>query len=218
MRFQTKKTHSKKRQFITIALGVSLIAFGVWAFWQQYQTTHNPTPAIRGGTVTHSTDEPDETPIKECPEAAADMPRKIELPSLDKSGCIQPVGIDQDEKIAVPTNIHVVGWFVDSPKPGDPGVSIIDGHVQGRYSEAIFKHLGMLEEGDMVRVEFGDKSERQFKVATTNQYSAEQTATEQFKQLANIDKQLTLITCGGTFNRDTEQYDKRIVVRAELFE
>lgn len=194
-----------------------MIGFGLWGFWQRHQTTNNPDPTIPTEVVTHSTDRPDETPPK-CDDSytvPADQPRKIELPSLSVSGCIQPVGVDQENKIAVPTNIHVAGWFVDSVLPGDQGVSIIDGHVQGRYTEGIFKRLDELRPGDEVIVEFGDLSRQEFEAVSIGSYTVEQTSIEQYKALDGAERQLTLITCGGNYDPATQSYDQRTIVRAK---
>lgn len=212
------KPRHKVTKAAILLFGSVLIGFGAWAFWQRYRATHNPNPEIPAEIITHSTDNPDETPIpvEQCPEVPAGQPREVELPALGKSGCIQKVGVDQEDKIAVPTSIHVAGWFVDSPLPGEKGVSIIDGHVQGRYEDGIFKNINSLKQGETIKIEYGNGSVREFKVVDTDDYSVEQASQEQFKQLDNITNQLTLLTCGGNFDRASESYDQRTIVRATL--
>ena len=208
-----------------LALVIGLTGFGVWNFWQQYQATHQPEEVVRASlaelteTVTVSTDTPVETPpaCDDSYQMPADQPRKIELPSLGKTGCIQKVGIDQHNNIAVPTNIHVAGWFTGSTKPGEDGVSIIDGHFGGRYTDdAIFRDLNKLKPNELIKIEYGDRTWRTFTVVRTDLYSVDETAHQQFKKLEGIDKQLTLITCGGTYDNKAKTYNKRTVVRAAL--
>jgi len=201
------------------AVATMLIAYGAWGLVQWFAATHNK-PTISQSVVRHSTDQPDETPPTEaCKEyrVTADEPRMLELPSLGISGCIQKVGVDEASRIAVPPNVHLAGWFVDSVRPGDSGVSIINGHVQGNYQPAIFKRLDEAKPGELVRVQLGDKSWREATIASVDSYDIDRVATEQFRRLDKVDKQLTLITCGG-YDHATKSYQKRILVRAEFKE
>lgn len=188
---------------------------------QRHQTTHLPNPEIPTEVITHETEEPDETPpIEACRDYAVDdhLPRQIELPSVGASGCIQRVGVAADNAIAVPTNIHLAGWYVGSAIPGQPGVSIVDGHVLGRYNDAIFARLGELQPDEKIRIQFGDKTWKEFSVVSVDSYSVKQASEEQYKALPDVDKQLTLVTCGGTFDRLSQTYDRRVIVRAGLVE
>lgn len=215
-----KNKRSNKQSAVVLILAFVLIAFGAWGLWQHYLATHNPNPVISTKIVMHSTDEPDETPPN-CDDSytvSKNDPRKLELPSVNKSGCIQKVGIDQEKAVAVPTNVHVAGWYVGSARPGESGVSLIDGHVSGRYSEAVFTGLSKLKTGDPIRVQFGDKSWREFKVVDKQSLPAGEAGGVMLKQLDDIDKQLTLITCGGRFDRASQSYEDRVIIRSKLVE
>lgn len=202
-------------KILALLLAAGLIAYGAWGLWQYYRATHGPTPDIASETVTYSTDEPDEIPPN-CDDyrVADDQPRKIELSRVNISGCIQKVGLDQHQAIAVPTNVHLAGWYVGSAVPGDKGISIIDGHVQGRYSDAIFGTLKDVRAGDIIRVQFGDMSWKEFETVDTNSYSVAETTRHLLGQLEDVDNQLTLITCTGTYDRQSQSYNQRILVRA----
>jgi sortase (surface protein transpeptidase) len=126
------------------------------------------------------------------------------------------VGVDQHRAIAVPTNINLAGWYVEGPAPGEPGVSIVDGHVSGVESPGIFARLGDLRAGDPVTIERGDGTVLTFTVVTVDSYPTADTAREQFRALPGVERQLTLITCGGRYDPAIGTHDQRIVVRAEL--
>lgn len=214
----TKTKYSYKLSLLlALLLGFGLIFFAVHEFRQKYQATHNPNPEVKNETVTHSTDTPDETPPK-CSEyqVAPDQPRRIISGSVDISGCIQRVGVDQYNAVAVPQNIFVAGWFINSVKPGDVGLSIIDGHVHGKYSTAIFTNLKDLRPGDKFDIEFGDFSLKKFEVVRTNSYSPQETAIKMLRKDDEISNQLNLITCGGNFDRGSQQYYQRILVVSKL--
>ncbi len=211
--------HKRKNVLIAVVvvLASGLVAYGLWGLRERYQATHAPTPSIAAETISYSTDEPEETPPNCDDYRVADHePRKIEIPSIGVSGCIQKVAVDQKGAIAVPTNIHLAGWYVDSALPGQEGVSVIDGHVSGRYSDAIFTNLKNIKAGDAIRVQLGDGSWQQFKVTDKNSYSLDKMTGRLFDRLNGVNSQLTLITCGGRFDRASQTYDERIIVRAGL--
>lgn len=165
--------------------------------------------------ITYSTAQPDETkPDRQGYQwrGAPDEPKYIKLPTIEVEGFIQKVGIDQNQEVAVPTNIHIAGWFVDSVKPGQPGLSIIDGHINGRGSDGIFVNLEKLKRGDIYTIEFGDGTSKQFKVTDTTSVDTLDAASVLFSQDPDNPSQLNLITCGGNFDTTSRSYDKRVII------
>lgn len=217
--------HKKHRRYsvtiimiILLIVAGGLIAYGASGLWKRYQVTHKPNVTITTSVIMHSTGTRVETkpPCDDTYQAASGAPRQIEIPSQNIQGCIQRVGTDQNGAIAVPDNVHLAGWYVNSVLPGEPGVSLIDGHVLGRYGDAIFKNLGLVNIGDTIRVQMADLSWREFEVEEVLDLSVEETEKIMLEQKEGIAHQLTLITCTGTFDSDAETYNRRIVVRAEF--
>ena len=200
-------------------VGLSLIAWGSWGYLQQYTATHTPQPIKLEQVVTTSTDTPSETPPSDsCKEQAVapSDPHVLKMPSIGVDSCIQKVSTDQNGDIAAPSNVHLAGWYVKSVTPGEKGISLIDGHVSGRYSEAIFKRLKDLSPGTQVSVQRGDGQVVYFEVVDVTSYPAEKVMDALFNPLEGVDSQLTLITCGGKFDRQSQTYADRVVVRAKL--
>jgi sortase A len=219
MKHQVRKLASKKAiaAIVIIIGGAGLLVSGI-IFWDWYTTTHHfrlPSPTA---TVIHSSDKPNETPINTHAAAytvPADQPRLIELPTLGISGFIQRVGLDQNNAIATPGNVHMAGWYTGSATPGEDGVSIIDGHVHGRYEPGIFEHLDQLKSGDPITIEYGNGDRHKFSVVKVTSYPAAEAATHMFDALPSINQELVLITCGGKFNRQNASYDQRVLVYAQ---
>ena len=211
---------SKKWTYLWLAIALGLIAYGGVGFWQQYQATHQEPPSKQqmAEVVTHSTDTPDETAVDSCGRfvASDNQPRKIIIPRLEIDSCIQKVGVDQHDAIAVPSNIHVAGWFVDSAIPGESGVSIIDGHAGGRYTNGIFKHLNQLSPDDIIEIQIGDGRPQSFAVISVESYSVKETSREQYRHIEGVESQLTLVTCGGDYDSEQQSYDQRVIVRSRL--
>lgn len=169
--------------------------------------------------VTRSLDNPSEVAISKetyISTATAGEPSRISLPSIGAEGLVQKVGIDQHQAVAAPTNVHLAGWYVNSLKPGDAGLSVIDGHVDGRTERGIFYNLKKLKPNDIFTVTFGDGVEKQFVVKSLKQVSTADTPDALFAQDPSITNQLNLITCGGSFNQQTRTYDQRTIVVSAL--
>lgn len=215
--------HKIRRQIIIAAIllvALALISYGLWNVWKRYRSIHQSSVSIPSETITYSTDEPEESlpPCDDSYTVPDENPRAIEIGGQEIAGCIQKVGVDQNNAIAVPSNVHLAGWYVNSPLPGQNGVSIIDGHVLGRYVDAIFTNLKDIREGEIVRIQFGDMSWKEFEVVEVLDVSSEEANTKVFEQLTGVESQLTLITCGGNFDKALQTYDRRVLVRAKLIE
>lgn len=197
----------------SIGLAAVLLGSNLWPLAQPTQSDH-PAASV----VTHSTDHPDETKPKDDYHwiGAARDPKRIILPSIGVDAYIQNVGVDQNKQVAVPNNIHMGGWFVDSARPGDPGLSIIDGHLNGSHADGIFINLDAVKTGDTFTIEFGDRSMRNFRINDVKVVALNEAASVLFSQDPNIANQLTLITCGGTYDPQVRLYDKRVIVTSEL--
>jgi sortase A len=220
MKAQLKKYLAKLRRKKLLMLGavIVLVIIG-WKIGQRQPEATLSEP-YAAATITYSTDTPDETkPKKEYQwRGGANDPRLINLPTIQTEGFIQNVGVDQNKQIAVPNNIHLAGWFVDSVQPGQTGLSIIDGHVDGRKNDGIFKHLAGLKENDEYTIEMGDGRLKRYRVKTTVTVATKDAAGILFSQDPKIKSQLNLVTCGGSFDRQSRQYDKRIIVSSELIQ
>ncbi len=167
--------------------------------------------------VTYSVGRPSEKEMGEY-EVPSHMPRKITLKSIHTSGYIQMVGIDQNNDISVPTNVLMAGWYVNSVRPGDKGLSIITGHRDGIMKKGIFRHLNDLKKGDKFEVQYGDRSVRNFKVRDIQIMPSEEVHEVLYEHRGDIEKQLNLVSCIGTYIRHLQTYDKRIIVITESIE
>lgn len=196
--------------------GLAFVCFGVFGLWQRYHATHGVSKVKPTATISHSASKPDETPVDASTYAVpADQPRRIIIASAGIDGLIQKVAVDQHNAIAVPSNVHLAGWYTAGAKPGDQGLSIIDGHVQGYYTAGIFKTLDKVKAGDTVKVEYGNHSQRQFQVVDSKTVSNQQADTALYERLPDVQSQLTLITCGGMYDKSAGEYSSRIIVRTK---
>lgn len=143
-------------------------------------------------------------------------PKKIIISKIDVDNFIQQVGINQNNEVAAPTNIYLAGWYNKSVKPGQKGLSIIDGHLDGYSKPGIFNKLGNMSIGDEYEIELGSGDKKKFKVLKVETVDTDKALGSLFSQNLRVKSQLNLITCSGNYNKKQQSYDKRIVVSSEL--
>lgn len=216
MRLQLHKL--KKPKSVLILLGVVALCIVALFVYFNNRKSDTPSEVQESSTITFSTDNPSEEKPKDDYRWSGkpDEPKHIRLNTIQAEGYIQNVGVDQNKQVAVPNNIHVAGWFKDSVRPGEKGLSIIDGHVDGRTSAGIFKQLSNLKQGDEFTVELGNGNIKTYRVKKVLTIDTNAAANELFSQDPQIESQLNLITCGGTFDKRSKQYDKRVIAVSEL--
>ena len=203
--------------FLLCALGlIGYAGFGVYRWWRA--THHADAVPSESAEVTEPSEVPLPTTGKPPFDYAADQPMKIDLPSIGVSGYIQKVVQTKNNAVGVPSNINLAGWYTKSTVPGDSGLSIIDGHVQGRYNPGIFQKLKELKPDDVLSIIFGDQHVKKFRVVSVKSYPTAEAASALFSHDPALPHQLNLITCDGIIENGQQSYDKRVVVVARLEE
>jgi sortase (surface protein transpeptidase) len=150
-------------------------------------------------------------------ETARPKPTEVRIPKIGAQSTLIEAGLDENQAIQVPPVQQPMqaAWYSYSPVPGEPGPSILLGHVDGNKKPGIFYRLHELKIGDEVFVKRADGKELRF-VATRT----EQVPKEQFPEDAVYDPtdepELRLITCGGAFDKAAHSYKDNIIVYARL--
>lgn len=146
---------------------------------------------------------------------APDLPRYLSIPKLGKSARVLSVGVDAQGAVGSPASIHNVGWYTRSAKPGQAGVMFMDGHVSGPNQPGVFKQLSQLTSGDTVEVERGDGEKFTYRVKEVRLALENKVNMGSLLVSPDADGQhLVLMTCGGPFNRETDQFSSRVIVSA----
>lgn len=169
--------------------------------------------------VTHSTTNPDESkPNAQAYQwrGAAGEPKTLRVPKLGIETFIQNLGVDQNKQVATPNNVHLAGWYNQSVKPGEAGLSVVVGHVTGVRSDGVFKNLSTLDVGDEIEVVKGDGSTVTYTVFATRRVREADAAAALFSQEPRLTSQLNLITCAGTFDKQANAYPDRFIAQATL--
>lgn len=140
-------------------------------------------------------------------------PVSLRLDRLGITASVVPVTMDSLGALAVPSDVHQLGWWKVSAKIGSAhGTVVIDGHVdsatQGRGS--LFP-LRDAVPGDVI-VLSTLKGDLRYVVAARRTYSKSELPKETFAKKGQA--RLVLITCGGKFDWATHHYAANVVVYA----
>jgi LPXTG-site transpeptidase (sortase) family protein len=159
--------------------------------------------------------QPTPVPPTPAPEPSTAAVIRLQIPEIGVNAPIVVLGVDGQGVMQDPKGPEEVAWYNFSAHPGWDGNAVFAGHVDYRnYGPAVFWNLRKLEVGDEIRVVLEDGTSYSYQVISAVQYTADQAPVQDI--VGPTERQsVTLITCGGTFNSRTREYDQRLVVRAE---
>lgn len=154
-----------------------------------------------------------------APEALpASEPTRVRLDDHGIDGTVFPVSLDADGTLPAPRGARKddAAWFDGSPTPGQPGPSVIEGHVTYSGEPSVFFELGAVREGDRVTVDREDGRTATFEVYDVGRFPKDSFPT--WAVYGNTtDPELRLITCGGSVDSDGRHADN-VIVFARLVE
>lgn len=168
-----------------------------------------------GDPITAPTPGPSPTPTNKFPPGVDGEIARLRIPRAEIDAPVVVRGLDEQRVMQTPDNGVDVAWYDFTARPGFDGNAVFSGHVDYvSIGPAVFWNLKELEQGDMIEVQLDNGTTYTYEVTSKNVYDA---ATAPVDQIVGptSDQVVTLITCNGTFNSTTHQYDKRLVVRAE---
>ena len=194
-RWQSSKAYTAIYSFVLAAM-ITTIGFTL-LYKGSLLTTGNHTPI----------------PANLAPVGAPEM---LIIPKIGVDAAIQVVGLTANGRMGIPTNFTDVAWYKFGPKPGDPGSSAINGHLDTvTDSNAVFARLDEIKKGDEIYILDKDGQEIKFRVINTEIYDEAKAPLKKIFDQSKTSARLNLITCDGVWNQDKRDYNKRLVVYSE---
>jgi sortase (surface protein transpeptidase) len=198
-----------------VGLAVSLAGFHAN---HQVQAQVNKLSAGSGnsssGSNPPSTDKPSASAVSNY-QAAPDLPRYIDIPSLNVHARVFSAGITKSGALATPGNVFDTDWYSNSAKPGQPGAMLVDGHISSWTTHGVFYGLKKLASGNLISITRGDGQVINYKVVKTQMYDASRVDMASLLVSADTSKPgLNLISCSGDLIPGTNEFNKRIAVFA----
>jgi sortase (surface protein transpeptidase) len=203
----------KSRRAITVlAVSLGLLA-GTAIIWWSSADDDPRSDLIGAETSTTTSLPPTTTSTTTTVPPLPALPQRLLIPSLSVDSRVVQVGLEDDGSMEVPA-VSDAGWYLHGVRPGHgEGSAVIAAHVDYGGRPGVFFELRRLEVGAEVVVvdEAGD--EHRFVVTERFQVDKDELP---IPELFRSEGQpvLTLITCGGAFDRGARHYTDNIVVRA----
>lgn len=222
---------------VVVLVGVALVAVGlsgqdrapsaprsVGTIEPPLDPTTSPVPS--GSPAAPEADAPTGSPRQQAKQQPRDeqplglsRPVSLRIPSLDIATEVNPIGKNPDGTLAVPQpgpRLDEAAWFDQSPSPGQPGPSIIEGHVDTESGPSVFFDLADIEPGATIEVTRKDGTVATFTVDGVRTFAKSAFPTELVyggKDLTT--PQLRLITCAD-FDPTTRHHVGNAIVFAHL--
>jgi LPXTG-site transpeptidase (sortase) family protein len=151
--------------------------------------------------------------------APGHLPAAVHIPAIGVRSDLIALGLNPDGTLAVPQpgpDYDKAAWFDGSPRPGDIGPAVIEGHVDSAANgPSVFYRLGELVAGDRVEVTREDGTVVAFVVDEVRVVPKDDFPTLDVYGNTTT-PELRLITCGGPFDSSAGSYVDNVVVFARL--
>jgi hypothetical protein len=147
--------------------------------------------------------------------ATSSLPVALRIPALGVDAPIVAAGTAGDDGgLDLPDDTTSVAWFRDGARPGASGSAVLAAHVDHDGAEGVFFSLADLAPGSPVEVVFADGSTQAF--ATTGDPVSRPKASLPIDEVFRRGGApvLTLVTCGGRFDRAARSYEDNTIVTA----
>lgn len=155
------------------------------------------------------------TPMPFAPTPSASAMTRLIIPKAEVDAVLVMLGIDENGVMESTANAYDVAWYDFSARPGTGSNAVFSGHVDYHdVGEAVFWNLRDLQPGDVIDVRLADGTSYKYSVSAMNCMPVSEAPISEIVGPTQSEV-VTLITCCGTFNSSTRQYDSRLVVRAD---
>ncbi|MGH7202884.1 MAG: class F sortase [Candidatus Levyibacteriota bacterium] len=203
----------KKALFWLIIVGIGVgVGFGL-----RSSHAENATQQVLSANTSYNTStNQDPVAPTTAPQAVSGTPVHISIPKINVDTQVESVGMDSKGRMDVPKNADNTAWFSPGFRPGVNGSAVIDGHydkVTG--APAVFYKLKDLTAGDNIIITDNNGTKYTFAVDRVVPYPDDNFPIKEVFAAAAV-PQLNLITCDGTWNKETHNYSNRMVVYSKL--
>lgn len=142
-------------------------------------------------------------------------PVRLSIPAIGVTAGVVPTGVDANGEFSVPPRISTVGWYRYGPGlDASAGSVVIGGHVDSaKQGTGAFFRLRLLKPGDRLTVTGTDGVSRAYRVVAREEYPKTTIRLDRYFSWTGKPR-ITLITCGGAFDRSARSYLDNVVVTA----
>jgi sortase A len=142
------------------------------------------------------------------------MPVRLIISRIKVNASIENVGLTKKGDMATPSRANSVGWLENGSRPGEQGVAVLAGHLDGIQGKPdVFYGLHKMEKGDMFEIVDSNGVASSFVVTDKRTYNPDEKPAEVFT--ASEGRHVNLVTCAGKWDSANHHFSKRLVVFGE---
>lgn len=164
----------------------------------------------------HTTPAAQPAPVLETigpdPAVSPARPVAIRIPYLGVHATVVPEPVGRGGQLRIPEPTEV-GWFDAGPAPGQPGTTVIAGHIDLFGVDGAFLRLSDLPIGAVVTLVSADGTDHVYVVRRRLLLSQRALAAAHLFR-AGGPSRLVLLSCGGAYDAATHLYLDNVVVEA----
>lgn len=174
-----------------------------------YKANHGGATSAIPSTVKPTTTLAAQTSVQ------SSLPSYLVIPKIAVDARVYPVGLDSTGALETPTNVFDTAWYNQSALPGNPGATLIDGHISSWTSQGVFYNLKLLLPGDGISIQRSDGKTINYTVIKSQVYAASNVDMNAAVTSVEPNKSgLNLISCDGSVVSGTNDFNERIIVFA----
>lgn len=213
-------TRRRARGDRTVISGVTALALGtgLWLITHGTETSTPPQPsAAQGFGAGPPGARPAMPAVPAIPPLPASEPLRVTVPSVKIDAPLMKLGLTANGSLDAPPDPteNLAGWYKDGTAPGAKGTALVAGHVDSHSGPAVFYSLGSLKKNTPIEILRKDGRTAIFSVDAVEVYEGKDFPDD--KVYGQADRpELRLITCGGGFDADKQEYLGNVVVFAHL--
>ena len=143
---------------LLLVVGGGMITIILFPHGEPPRDTSSDTPPAGRVLTTESIPGPPADIVPASAPGKQYAPLRIEIPAIAASAPVDPLGLNRNGTLQVPTDFGRAGYYTGRPPPGATGPAIIVAHVDSKSGPAVFARLRHLKAGDEVTVTRADRS------------------------------------------------------------
>lgn len=142
-------------------------------------------------------------------------PTQVRIGEIEVDAPIDPLGVDDQDRLQVPSDPSRVGWWFGGAQPGQDDPAVLVGHLDSTTGPAVFHRLELLAPGDVIEVDRADASTARFMVERVESHPKDAFPTMDVYGPTEAST-LRLVTCFGDFDAERFSYKDNLIVYANL--